>query len=168
VQSKTLSATERKLLESLFEEMVYAKVFYASEGYEASIERNGEREWDDQGRLRAILDISPVKKDGQPWPNLIDGGAFPIYLSADIDEDQFILGVQVSWDMPENAWGPAQSNIWPHKPYLKNPADDPFNLTERYEIRMEPTLKAWMLEHGGAALIRSLLRAERARQLTGE
>jgi hypothetical protein len=162
-KSKTLTATEQKLLESLFEEMIYAKDFYASEGYEASIERR-EREWDSQGRLRAILDIRPVKKDGQPWPNLLDGGSFPIYLSAEINEDQFIQGVRVSWEMPENPWGASQSNIWPFKPCLKNPADDPFNLTERYEIRMEPTLKAWMLEHGGAALIRSLLRSERERQ----
>lgn len=42
--------------------------------------------------------------------------------------------------------------------------EDITTLTERYEVRIEPDLKQWMLEHGGAPLIRSLLRIERERQ----
>lgn len=42
--------------------------------------------------------------------------------------------------------------------------EDTSTLTERYEVRMEPDLKQWMLQHGGAPLIRSLLRVERERQ----
>ncbi|HLZ64412.1 MAG TPA: hypothetical protein VKR06_46385 [Ktedonosporobacter sp.] len=150
---------ECKLLEALFEALIYGKRFSTySAGYEASIERNNEHVWDSEGRLLAHLDIR-LKQGGSL---LLDGGAFPIWLSAQIDES-----VKVSWEMPENPWGAAQSNVWPYVPYLKQ-GDDPLMLTERYEVRMEAALKQWMLEHGGAALIRSLLRAERARQLTGE
>ena len=42
--------------------------------------------------------------------------------------------------------------------------EDTTAFTDRYEVRMEPDLKQWMLAHGGAQLIRSLLRAERERQ----
>lgn len=43
-------------------------------------------------------------------------------------------------------------------------ADDESELTERFEVRLDDSLKQWMLANGGGALIRSLLRAERARR----
>lgn len=164
---KPQNAIEQKLIEFIFESKVYRKSFPThSKGYTASIERDGERTWDEQGRLKAILDINPVKNENHPWPNLLDGGAFPIYLSVErIDEDEFIGGVLIDWEMPANAWGLEQSNRLPSTPYLKKPdEEDTAILTDRYEIRMEPELKQWMIEQGGAAFIRSLLRTERERQ----
>lgn len=37
------------------------------------------------------------------------------------------------------------------------------DLEERWEIRIEPDLKRWAIEHGGGKLIRALLRAARER-----
>ncbi len=140
---------ERRLAEALFAALIYGKTFTTySAGYEASIERNNDHVWDEQERLLAHMDIHP-KQGG----SLLDGGAFPIWLSVD-DESRVV------WEMPENPWGLAQSNIWPHKPYLKQ-GEDPLTFTERFELRMDASLKQWLVANGGAQLIRSLLRAER-------
>lgn len=160
---------ERKLIEAYLESEVYGKPFPTStNGYNSSIERDSRREWDDQGRLRAILDINPVKADGNPWPDLMDGGAYPIYLSVEVDEGQFIGGVRVSWDMPANEWGDTQSNTWPSRPLLHKPGDtsafNPDKLETRFEMRIEADLKQWTIRQGGGEYVRSLLKAERERQ----
>ncbi|GLV53535.1 hypothetical protein KDH_03880 [Dictyobacter sp. S3.2.2.5] len=42
--------------------------------------------------------------------------------------------------------------------------DDEPDLTERYELRIDPPLKEWIKRHGGGPFIRALLRAERLKQ----
>ncbi len=162
---KPQSPTERKLIEVYLEVEVYGKVFPTyTNGYNAAIERDGSREWDEQGRLRAILDISPVKQEGV-FPDLLDGGTSPIWLSIEINEEQFIGGVRVTWDMPANEWGDAQANWWPSKPVLHKPGDsgkfNPDNLETRFEMRMKQGLKQWTIQQGGAAYVRSLLETAR-------
>lgn len=50
-------------------------------------------------------------------------------------------------------------------PLLEEEGDDlEQELTERYEFRLESQLKEWIKTNGGGAFIRSVLRAERAKQ----
>jgi hypothetical protein len=45
--------------------------------------------------------------------------------------------------------------------------DEEQELTERYEFRLDPSLKEWIKQSGGGSFIRSLLRSERTRSLEG-
>ncbi len=158
------TAVERKLIEAYLESEVYGKPFPTyTTGYNASIERDNHRIWDHQGRLQAILDINPVKQEGV-MPDLLDGGTSPIWLSVEIDEERFIGGVRIGWNMPDNEWGHEQHNSWPSKPVLHKPGDNgkfnPDKLETRFEMRMEQRLKQWTIQQGGGAYVRSLLEAE--------
>ncbi|GCE28297.1 hypothetical protein KDA_37810 [Dictyobacter alpinus] len=48
-------------------------------------------------------------------------------------------------------------------PVVEDEDDEP-DLTERYELRIDPSLKEWIKLHGGGPFIRALLRAERLKQ----
>jgi ribosomal protein L40E len=45
---------------------------------------------------------------------------------------------------------------------VKRLQDEAQGLTTRMEIRLEPDLKDWIMQHGGAEFVRSLLRTKRA------
>lgn len=47
---------------------------------------------------------------------------------------------------------------------LKTEPDEEESYTAQLLVRLEPSLKKWVIDHGGSKLVRSLLRAERDRQ----
>ncbi len=114
--------TEELLIEALVENACYHKQFPThTQGYVAEItsakhlaESNERKQWNN-GKLEAILSITKPTDDIMDF-ELMDGGAWPIYLSVAIIGDD----VTIQWELPPNPWTTDQrrstSSDWPTHP----------------------------------------------------
>ena len=129
------NAIERRLLEALFEEVIFNKTLAAPihvswfgteddpEPYVARIAswtpEDGQSPWDDEGRLHASLDLKPIHFQREHM--LTSTHVYPIFLSAELS--RFRTDVRIWWEMPANPWSSNhnQDNRWPSPPVLSKP-----------------------------------------------